>query len=303
MLSSYFSEISIRLAEGVSPLIVICGLLGNTLNIFVLIRVNLRVHACSRHFLALASNNLLYPLFQVTFLLTNGYSRDKQLLSLSCCKIFQYLSSTLSFLSPYFIVLPSIDRFCSSSSRVRVRRFSNLRIAHRSIAVVLLFTLLFIISQVFLYAAIPPLLMIIFGLLTIWNTKQFRFLRRTEGQLAQIFIIQVFSYLLLNIPLCIMFLMLILPLGYISTDEFFFAYTVLAYPFNFFYATTFFLYILTARVYREELIKLFKSVFAICRPTRRVHPIKLTHTHQSFPMTHQRLSSTKPFFASPHDSH
>ena len=329
MSSSYFSEISVQLAKIVSPLIISCGLLGNTLNIFVLTRVNLRAHACSRYFLALASNNLLYSLFQVTFLLANAYSRDIQLLSLTFCKIFQYLASVLSFLSPYFIVLASLDRFCSSSSRARVRRFSDLRIAHRSIVVVLLVTLLFfiptfllydlrdddglgcqirgdtilsqvfIISQVLLYAAVPPLLMIIFGLFTIWNTKQLRILpqttqqfRRTEGQLARMLLIQVFSYLLLNVPLCIMYLMLVLPLGYMPTDEFFFAYTVLAYPFNFSYATTFFLYILTARVYREELIKLFKRIFAVCRPTRRVHPIGLTQTHQSFPMTHQRLPST-----------
>jgi hypothetical protein len=55
-----------------------------------------------------------------------------------------------------------------------------------------LYNQIFILTEIILYAAVPPCLMIIFGLLTIYNTNKIRVLpeeairvRRTEGQLAR----------------------------------------------------------------------------------------------------------------------
>jgi len=122
--------------------------------------------------------------------------------------------------------------------------------------------------------------MIIFGLLTIYNTTQLRVIpqimvryRRTEGQLARMLFLQVAIYIILNMPLCLLYLMLVLPTEYVSTMEFFYALTITPFFFHFSYATTFFLYILSARVYSEELFRLI----SICRFRVRIQPVSGTH--------------------------
>lgn len=144
---------------------------------------------------------------------------------------------------------------------------------------------IYILTEIILFSGVPPCLMIIFGSLTIYNASRIHILpeatirhRRTEGQLARMLLIQVATYILLNMPLCIIYLMLILPTGYNPTIELFFAYAIVAFPFHFSYATTFFLYTLTARVYREELIRLISKIIPI-RNQRQIHPMSLTHPH------------------------
>lgn len=315
-MSDSLQIISTQLAQILSPIIILVGVIGNILNIFVLTRPNFRDHSCCRYFLALSSNNLFYCLFQVSFYLANAYSLDGQYVSLVACKILQYIASVSSFLSPYLIIFASIDRFCSSSPHVKIRSLSSLYITHRSILVLIsltglffinififydlreddglgcnmrgdeLYKQIFIITQVVLYAGLPPCLMIIFGLLTAWNMKRMKNLgrnlqryRRRDTQFMRMLFIQVLGYLILNVPLCILYLMLVLPFGYSPTEGFFFAYTILSYPFNFSYATPFFLYILSARMYREEFFKLMKKVLPCC-VRKQVEPVSLLNRHR-----------------------
>jgi hypothetical protein len=82
--------------------------------------------------------------------------------------------------------------------------------------------------------------------------------------------------MVLNMPMCIFYIILALPLNFIPTIKFFFALSIVSLLFHFSYATAFFLYILIARVYREELIRLVFKIF----PWRRgiqVQPISMTH--------------------------
>ncbi|CAF1260098.1 unnamed protein product [Adineta ricciae] len=310
-MSDILGEISVKLAQILLPMIIFVGVSGNILNIIILTRANLRNHACSKYFLALASNNLLYSLFIIQYFLSNGFSIDGQTISNISCKILQYIGSACPFLSPYFIVLASIDRFFASSSNVNIRSISNVTNATKSIIFIVICTLLFFINtlvlneyrddgygcairpetlynqifyilQIILFAAIPPILMIFFGLLTIYNTTQLQVNiqvtirhRRTEGQLARMLFLQVTIYILLNMPMCIMYLMLTLPVGYIPTQEFFFVLSISSILFNFSFATTFFLYILTARVYREELFRLISKVFHY-RRANQVQPMSTT---------------------------
>jgi hypothetical protein len=97
-MSDFLSELSIKLAQIILPIIMVLGIVGNCLNILILSRENLRNHACSRYFLALSSNNLIYSIFLTYFLLANGYLMDGQLVSVILCKILQYIASTCPFL-------------------------------------------------------------------------------------------------------------------------------------------------------------------------------------------------------------
>jgi len=330
-MSESLSEISAKLAQIILPTIMVLGIVGNSLNILILTRANLRNHSCSQYFLALSSNNLIYSIFLIYFVLADGYSIDAQYVSSALCKIIHYIVSASPFLSTYFIVLASIDRFCASSSVVKLRRFINVIIARRLIIILvtgcllffintlvlydlyddghkcniqgnIIYTQIYILTEVILFAAVAPCLMSIFGFLTIYNINRIRVLpevgihsRRTRGQLARMLIVQVITFIVLNRLLCIIYLMLALPSGYKPTVAFYFAYTIAAFSLDFSFATTFFLYILSARIYRAELIRLIYRISPIRNRTRRqrqIHPISTTNQFPLIPISNNIITNT-----------
>ena len=290
------------------PIIIIIGVVSNLLNIILLTRPTLIHHACSLYFLALAITNLFYSsLLLICNLLADGYQLDLSKNSVAFCKIISYLLNLCPNLSVYFIVLASIDRYCASSISARMRRLSNLHVARRSIGILIivlsiffiytliafdivdngmrlctiqsdiLFNQIFLILNIILYVIIAPFSMIFFGFLTIYNTKQVRVIpagilryRRTEGQLSRMLLLQVGTHVILILPFCIIFFMLILPISMISTINFEFAYIVCKIPFYLSVTTAFFLYVLSARVYRDELLRLCNKIYPF---RQQIHPI------------------------------
>ena len=328
-MSGYLTEISVKLAQILLPITMVVGVIGNSLNILTLSRPNLRNNACSRYFLALSSNNLIYSICIIYYLLSNGYSMDGRTVSVVSCKILLYIGTISPFLSPYFIVLASIDRYFVSSSNARIRRFSNVIVAKWSISIFVicslifyintlvlgdvysgprctirgstLYSKIFLLASVILSAGVPPCLMAIFGSLTIYNISGRRLLpqgemrhRRTEGQLIRMLLVQVGTYMVLNVPLCIIYLILALPTGYVPTVEMYFAYSVTLFPFHFSFATTFFLYILSARIYREELTELISQICGIRRGQRQINPVSATNQVRAITHSNQRMASARP---------
>ncbi|CAF4085789.1 unnamed protein product [Adineta steineri] len=307
-----FAELSGKLTRILLPVIIVVGVVGNSLNIIILNRPNLRNHACSKYFLALASNNLIYSILFIDNVLSDGFNMNAQIVSNTLCKIIQYIVSICPILSPYFIILASIDRFCASSSNPKLRGFSNVVVAKYFILIVVVCSLLlyinipvlyelrddgygcairtqaisnhvYILIQAFLFAAVPPILMLIFGFLTIYNTTRSRVLRqvtrnyrRTEGQLIRMLFLQVVIHFLLNTPLCFLYLILTIPSNFIPTLQFFVVFAVVQMLFYLSYTTPFFLYILSARVYREELIRLISKLCHL-REGAQVQPMSLTN--------------------------
>jgi len=296
-------EIGIQLSRAVLPILITIGIVGNSLNIVVLTRPTLYHHACSRYFLALASNNLFYSsLIFIYHLLSNGYQINLSNYSIVSCKIITYISTLSSFLSPYFIVCASIDRYCTSSINAQLRRFSNVRVAQRMIfSIIAVFSLFFIhilvlanipqvkgsncatqantvysqvyiIIQVFLFAVVPPSLMMLFGLMTIQNSHRTNVVpvaasrhNRTEYQLARMLFVQVIVHILLTLPVSVTYLMSTIPNTIRTTPIFLFASTICTLFFYCSYITSFFLYILSGHIYRRELIRLVYKLFRIRR--------------------------------------
>lgn len=291
-------ELAAQLTRIFVPIIIIIGVLSNLLNIILLTRPALVNHACSLYFIALAITNTFYlSLLLPVNLLADGYNLDPTRYSSAFCKILSYLLNVCPTLSVYFIVLASIDRYFASSINARRRNLSNIHMARWSIAILILSFVLFFIgtlisfdisyngeyrctvqsdilfNQIFLivhltvYVIIAPISMILFGFLTIYNIKQVRFLpvrisryRRTEGQLSRMLFLQVGTHIILILPFCVIFSMLILPLPIQQTENFQFAYIICKIPFYFTVTTSFFLYVLSARVYRDELIQLVEKI-------------------------------------------
>jgi len=300
-MSDSLLQIGTQILRAILPVIIIVGVVGNLFNIAVLTRPALYNHSCSRYFLALASNNLFYSSIFFTYrLLATGYQIDPSNYSIISCKIINYIYILSSFLSPYLIVCASIDRYCASSTSAQIRKFSHIRVTKWMIFIVVtVFSLIFInvlvladlhqergftcaiqantiysqvyiIIQVFLFAAVPPSLMALFGFMTIQNSHRSRVVpvaasryNRTEHQLARMLFLQVSAYILLTLPSSIIYLMSALPNTIRTTLIFSFASTICQLFFNCSYVMPFFLYLLSGHIYRKELIRLIYTKLRI----------------------------------------
>ena len=128
---------------------------------------------------------------------------------------------------------------------------------------------IYILSQVIFYYILTPILMLIFGLLTISNIRQQSARpassttsmkgRRTEGQLARMLILQVIIHLILVLPFGIIY-------GMNALDPSTRTPNVLAIRYIFViwqqcdYFVSFFLYVLSGNIYRQELLRILNSL-------------------------------------------
>ena len=303
--------ISTELQRYILPVTIGIGVLGNIANMVVLTQSNLFNHACSRYFIALASNNLFYCGFLLVHrLLGNVYHLDLSSLSVFSCTALTYISTISAFLSPYFIVLASLDRFCASSSNAKIRLFSHIRWTKWAILfVITVFTLLFIhvimftvssetargitcrvqantiysqvyiLVQVFFFAVVPPISMAVFGGLTIHNSIRAAIIarrtnsrfHRTERQLARMLFLQVATHISLTLPSSITYLISVLPNTLRTTAIFSFVSSIFQIIFTLSYTTPFFSYLLSSRLYRGQFLKLIKKLVNN-RPSNQVAP-------------------------------
>jgi len=311
-MSSSLLEVATQVTRLIFPIIIILGILANSLNIIILRRANLKRYSCTLYLLILSINNVFYTCTDITFnFLIDSVGINLMQYSDFSCKFITFLLDFCPQASLYMLVLASIDRYCCSSLSVQRRRLSSIRTAQWSIPIALIWAVLLTIGtaimvslqntdgsnecitypeilfnqilrslQIIVYVFIAPFLMIFFGLLTIHNINQskrnhivvFRN-RRSERQLTRMLIVQVSTHILLSLPFCVVFFMAILPIEFDSTIMYSFLFTIFKIPFYIDFITPFFLYILSAQLYRTELILLFKKIFRIHRDVA-IHPIR-----------------------------
>ena len=321
-MTEFLIQFAVQATRILVPIIILSGIVSNSLNVVILSRPNLMHHACSSYFLSLAIVNLFYSSVIMTInLLADGYQFDLSSSSSFSCKLTGYLLNLCPYLSLYLIVLASIDRYCASSMHASIRRLNSVKIARWAIGLLFISLMAimswafvvfdlqqlgllrcviqseFLSGQIFLfglivcYVIVPPLLMILFGLLTIKNIQTTRLNlerishhRRTESQLSRMLFLQVGVHFILVLPFCTMFFMIILPITLRTTVEFYYVYVICKLPFYLTFTTAFFLYIISAQVYRKEFLRLFRKFLPIRRigithitahmnlPVHQVHP-------------------------------
>jgi len=289
-MASSFVQLGTELRQIIIPIIMFFGILGNSLNIIVLTRPALYKHACSRYLLVLGCTNLFSASVVLIFrLLSDGYQLDLTRTSVVLCKTVSFFSQTSAISSSYMIVVTSFDRFCASSTSIRLRAYSNVTVSRWVILFVLtvielfhlntliltdlrttdtLYKQVFIVMQIFIYTVIAPALMAIFGALTIYNIKKTRVApvvgarhRRTETQLASMLILQVSTNILLAAPAGFASLITVMPNTFSTTVQFFLAWVILQLFLYASFTTPIVMYIISASIYRKELIRLFYKVF------------------------------------------
>jgi hypothetical protein len=141
----------------------------------------------------------------------------------------------------------------------------------------------YIFSQVILYDITAPILMAIFGLLTISNIHQHAVRtgpqavpvrgRRTERQLARMLILQISVHLILTLPYGVIYSMVAFNPSAQTPNILALRYIFVAWQ-QCDYFMSFFLYVVSGSIYRKELLRILKLIK--CQ-NRTIHPMIENH--------------------------
>jgi len=180
----------------------ILGLIGNIFNILIFTRRSLFTNPCTVYLLSGTFTNIIVLFVGLVIRsLMDGFNIDIIGNSIALCRLRYIILHPAYVLSSWFLVLASIDRFCISSRNIRLRNFSNLIIARRTVVIATCICLLlyshvlglFEIQQLstgpYCYAQVgsyrifydflffasfsftPPILMVIIGLATVRSIR------------------------------------------------------------------------------------------------------------------------------------
>mgnify|MGYP001077690578 FL=1 len=139
----------IQLSKIVLLLFIIFGTFGNIFNLLIFTRPALLRSACTLYFIAASIDNLLALYTAVLLrLMTDAFAIDIGSISNPLCKVRVYVGYIALSLSPYCFILACFDRYCSSSTSVQLRSWSNRKTAKKCI-------LGAIIASLVLYSHIP----------------------------------------------------------------------------------------------------------------------------------------------------
>lgn len=173
------------------------GLVGNLLNCLLFARPSKRRTASSVYLLALSIFAIVYLLWAVIPYVYTLYYPDPQTYSIGYCKIRLYFGHVLGQYVRFTLVFACADRYFATRTAVRVRSLNSVR---KATALVILlcptclliaihapilmeirngvcgmfgvYKLIYAIYQITLVGLLPPVLMCIFSMLTIYNLHQ-----------------------------------------------------------------------------------------------------------------------------------
>ncbi|CAF3128382.1 unnamed protein product [Rotaria sp. Silwood2] len=266
----------------------------NILNICVLCSRALRSSSCTHYFLAYSVFSIIYSCLACLTQFLRGFSIDWANHRIGC-KLHFYILFVVPVQANLMLILASVDRYCSSLKSHRLNSKSKIQTPRMNIVIATIAAAIYmspmlviyawnettrschlnsnvaiyiyIFSQIVLYYVLAPLLMIIFGFLTISNIRRqstrLVYLsvcmrrRRSERQLTQMLLLQVGVHLILTLPFGIIYCMNSLKPSTRTPDVLAVRYILLMWQ-QLDYFISFFLYFLSGRVYREQLLYLLK---------------------------------------------
>jgi len=181
---------------------VVIGIIGCICNLITFTAPRLRQNSCV-FYLSRAS---IFEILSIGFIVPtrmalDNFGNNLEHQSIIYCKIRYYLSLTLPELVTYHMLLAIIDRYLATSNNVRIRSWSQLKIAHRlSFALIIIafiatshsivyyniynntcqvppgngYTIFFAVYIIVIIILLPHILMLIFSLITYSNFKKTR---------------------------------------------------------------------------------------------------------------------------------
>ncbi|CAF2117966.1 unnamed protein product [Rotaria magnacalcarata] len=247
----------------------------------------------------------------LTWLLTNGYAIDVATISDVLCKVRYYFCYVSLALSPYFYVLACFDRYCSSSTSAARRSWCSKKIAKRLILAAIIlacilyshmaaffeivtiddlvtcnarlgpYNMFYRIFYILVYCILPSFCVGILCVLTLINVRQQS--RRVQSSLAvrqdgshrldhhlvRMLCLQILTQLVCILPYAVFNLVVF----FIELNSTFFKFfdIIFILPLYASYATSFYIFTLSSRVYRNELFK----IISWGKPDRNVTGITL----------------------------
>jgi hypothetical protein len=131
--------------------LIVTGVIGNGINIFIFSSVRTyRTTPCTFYFLIASIYNMAcITINLISGVVSVGSGFDLTRTSTSWCKIRQFCLFTISLITVYCSCLATIDQFLVTSQSANLRRFSNIKWAHR---------IVFIVSIIWFLHGIPYLL-------------------------------------------------------------------------------------------------------------------------------------------------
>lgn len=294
--STSLQNVQVQLLRYMPLITIITGTIGNILNCLIFTRRSLRRNSCSMYFLASSIANFFGIGFGCVTRLLSSFNINPPLSQMALyCKTKTFLTYIGLAASTWFIVGACADRYASSASTVRIRSFSQVKVARRVVVLISILVILVYFQMNFCfdgsvqaancypsspicntfndfnllvtYSLFPPILMFILGYMTIRNVRSTQHLRREtnakDRQLTIMLIIQVICIATLSLPISIQKIYSEMTLNRIKSpqqmiiENFFATFVVLLALMN--TSTSFYLFTLTGKVFRKELKFLFFS--------------------------------------------
>ncbi|CAF1311873.1 unnamed protein product [Didymodactylos carnosus] len=322
----------------------ILGVVGNLFNISIFLQKSLRSNSCSMYLITSSITNVFVLNFGIIPSLYTLDHVNPSNYSLVYCKLRLYLIHGPLMISRWCIVLACIDRWALCSSHTKVREFSRSVVAGRLIPIIVslwliiplhipifntidskqrcimpgVYSLIYSLYALIVSGTIPPILMVLFSILTFSNLREIRKRVQPVGGGTQIKIKQR------DIQLMVM----------LSAEVFVYIFSTVLYPINVFYtaltvndsktplrttiesfitflagsfliyinsAAAFYVYLLTSKQFRQELKNilviyclkyLFKNKFRNYRQNQRTTgggSLKTTYHEQSLSMSQRYI--------------
>jgi hypothetical protein len=188
-------------------MICILGFAGNTINMYIFSRPNLRQNTCVLYLLSTSFLNIITLIFGAFIRCLSSYNIDLTYKSPIFCKIRFYLTYASQSASLWLLVFACIDRYLCSSTNIQYRRWLTRQNTYRVIMCIFIFTAIsylqichcfdasivtngictirdqtcsFVdtVSFILFNSFLPPSLMLAFGIAMLKNIKRSR--RRIE---------------------------------------------------------------------------------------------------------------------------
>ncbi|CAF1096664.1 unnamed protein product [Adineta steineri] len=226
------SYVGTQLTIYVGSAILIAGVLGNGINIFIFSSVRTYRNTPSTfYFLVGSIHNLLYLAINLTFRIVSvGSGFDLTRTSLAWCRARSFFLSTISVISFTCSCLATIDQFLATSQSAHLRRYSKIELAYRIVLVTMvvwylqgipwilyqnispisttcvrtnaIYAIYVSVYLLLVLCVIPVVVMIGFGFLTYRNIRLTIALAelRADRQLAKMTLIQVVLVIISIIP-------------------------------------------------------------------------------------------------------
>jgi hypothetical protein len=203
--------------------LVAVGVIGNGINILVFSTVrNYRTTPCTFYILIASIWNIVYiAIGLISRIVMIGYGIDLTRTSISWCKMRLFITVGVTLISLTCSCISTIDQFFTTSQSAYLRRFSNIKWAHRIALIITIvwwlhpipilvfynispitktcvntnsvYAIYFSICSVALLCGIPVIIMVVFGYLTYRNIHLTRVLaeQQADRQLTRMILIQV----------------------------------------------------------------------------------------------------------------